>query len=98
MTALADTGLLISKSKARSPLARAAGASGFTLPALAARVSEVVGRTVNASTLKMAAPQLTGTSRPIKRDVAEAIQRLTMSEDWPHGLAATRANWPNLQD
>lgn len=91
MTTSTDIGLAISKGKARGALAKAASAANFSLPALAAAVSEIVGRDIKESTLKMGAVRPNGDSRPVQRDIAEAVQKLT-------GLAASRANWPKLHD
>lgn len=96
VTTSADTGagLAISRGKSSSPLAMAANAAGYSLPRLAEAVTKRIGRTVARTSLSMAAVG----DRPIKRDVAEAIESLTKTKASPKGFAATRANWPTLED
>lgn len=93
VTTDADTGLAISRGKSRSSLAKVMNAAGFSFPKLAAAVSRVVKRPITDSTLKM------GFARgPIERDVAEAVQQLTRSDEFPLGFEASSRNWPKIND
>lgn len=77
-------GLLIAHGKARDALVRAAVKRKLTMGQLA----EAVRKELKLSKLPPSGlSQARRGTRPIRRDVAEAIERLT-------GFAATRANWP----
>lgn len=89
-----DVGLAVSRAKSRDELSKAANAVGYTLPALAKAVSELVGRSVTVSQIKMARRG----ERPIGRDVAEAIQSLTQHKEKPKGFEAVSRNWKLIQD
>lgn len=93
----AEARLAISKGKAQGPLARAMSSAGYTFPELAEAVSKLLGREISVHTLKMGTVRPNGDSRPIPRDVAEAIQTLTRSSALPGGFEANRRNWPKLQ-
>jgi len=76
-------GLKISHGKSRSALAKAAVRHGMTLGELAAKLHKAVGRRVPLSSLS----QAHSGARPVRRDVAEAVERLIK-------LPATKTNWP----
>lgn len=83
-TAVSSHALKVARGKAKDALARAAVTHGMTQGEMA----EAVRKELKLKKLPMSGiSQARRGTRPIRRDVAEAIERLT-------GFKASRANWP----
>jgi hypothetical protein len=83
-TAVSSHALKVARGKAKDALAKAAVKHGMTQGEMA----EAVRKELKLKKLPMSGiSQARRGTRPIRRDVAEAIERLT-------GFRATKANWP----